>query len=123
MSARADITWEPARPTALATSGQASSLRSSRTLARRRPLAHQGIAVTRVRMPPRTGIGAVAGPMKIAAVSHPPAFMLTMAAYARSAGRSRSAHAFRAQSGGGTVRAVTVVMVARANHGHDRGLA
>ena len=46
-STTADMTCDPASPTALAMSGQASSLRSTRTLARRRRCVHHGTASDR----------------------------------------------------------------------------
>ena len=79
-STMADMTCDPARPTARAISGQDSRVRSRRTLARRRRLAHQGMAQSRATMTPRAGIGGVAGPSAVAAVSHPPATAETAAA-------------------------------------------
>ena len=76
-STMADMTCDPARPMAVAISGHDSSMRSTRTLARRRWLAHQGSAQIRVRPAARAGIGDVAGPTAVAAVSHPPATTVT----------------------------------------------
>ena len=56
-STMADMTCDPARPTARAISGQDSRARSSRTLARRRRLVHQGTAQIRATMAPKAGIG------------------------------------------------------------------
>ena len=111
----ADMTCDPARPMAVAISGQDSSLRSTRTLARRRRLAHQGIAQIRVRPAARAGIGGVKGPSAVAAVSHPPTHRGYGAGVdARSAGRSTIDHALRSQAGIGTARMAVVVTVASA---------
>src|SRR5208337_1999380 len=61
----------------LAISGHDSSIRSTRTLARRRWLVHQGSAQATVRPTASTGIGGVAGPSTVAAVSHPPTTTVT----------------------------------------------
>ena len=63
---------DPGRPVALAISGQASSMRSTRTLARRRRLAHHGMPHAMVSATAMPGMGGVAGPMAVAVVSQPP---------------------------------------------------
>ena len=87
-STTADMTCDPARPTAWAISGQASSLRSTRTRARRRRCAHHGTARTAppiartLRQRRRERAEAAA-----AAASHPPTASVVTAAYRRSAQR------------------------------------
>ena len=61
-STRADMTCEPGKPTALAISGQACSLRSMRTRARWRRCAHHGTASTVPPMTSACGSGEVTGP-------------------------------------------------------------
>jgi hypothetical protein len=66
------MTCDPASPTALATSGQTSSLRETRTRARRRRCAHHG---TDKMSPPITSAcesGEANGPSAVAADSHTP---------------------------------------------------
>jgi hypothetical protein len=63
---------DPARPMAWAISGQASSLRSTRTLARRRRCAHQGIAATVPVIAAMRGRGVWSGPRMVPAVIHTP---------------------------------------------------
>ena len=66
------MTCEPTRPTAPAMSGQASSLRSTRTRARRRRCVHHGIATSEPPNISACGSGAVPGPVAVAALSHAP---------------------------------------------------
>ena len=63
-STTADMTRDPARPTAGAISGQAARRRSTRTLARRRRCAHQGTASTKVARTRTRGNGPCAGPAR-----------------------------------------------------------
>ena len=63
-STMADMICEPARPTARAISGQAASVRSTRTLARRRRCAHHGTASTSPPMPSACGSGGASGPSR-----------------------------------------------------------
>ena len=71
-STTADMIREPGRPTAAVMSGQASRVRSTRTLARRRRCAHHGTPPTTVPTSRSSGSGGVSGPSAVAAVSHPP---------------------------------------------------
>ena len=71
-STNADMICDPARPTAWAISGQDSSIRSTRTFALRRRLVHHGMPHATVSATATTGIGGVAGPIAVAALSHPP---------------------------------------------------
>ena len=69
----ADMTCEPGSPTASAMSGQAASLRSTRTFARRRRCAHHGTASTRPPMASSCGSGAGTGrPPSRRPASRPP---------------------------------------------------
>ena len=70
----ADITSSPASPMALAISGQACSLRSSVTFARRRRCAHHGTDKINAPITSASRISGTEGPTAVAAESHiPPA--------------------------------------------------
>ena len=69
----ADMISDPARPIALAISGQACSLRSMRTFARRRRCAHHGTDKTSAATIPDWNSGGQNGPSAMAADSHTPA--------------------------------------------------
>ena len=68
----ADMTSVPASPMALAISGQACSLRSTRTFARRRRCAHHGTDNITAPMTSACGSGVTWGPTAVAAESHIP---------------------------------------------------
>ena len=80
MSTTADMTCDPASPTAGAISGQAASLRSTRTLARRRRCAHQGTAEHTCADDQEPGQRSTARPETVAAASHPPTAAMTVIA-------------------------------------------
>jgi DNA-binding transcriptional LysR family regulator len=74
----ADMICDPARPTAWAMSGQASSWRSTRTFKRRLRLIHQGMPHAMVKAAASAGMGLAWGPMAIAAASQPPSVAATV---------------------------------------------
>ena len=72
-STTADMTRDPARPTAAAISGQASSSAFDADLGAAPAAGPPGDGTCRgSRCTARAGIGGVAGPSAVAAVSHPP---------------------------------------------------